>query len=37
MTWVWITTWPISRVSCWRSKLSRHFEVQLHRRSRTEK
>jgi hypothetical protein len=29
------TTWPISRVSCWRRKLWRHFEVQLHRRHET--
>ncbi len=27
-----VATWPISRVSCWRRKLSRPFEVQLHRR-----
>jgi hypothetical protein len=32
-----VTTRPISRVSCWRKKLWRPFEVQLHRRSRTEK
>jgi hypothetical protein len=25
-----VTNGPISRVSCWRRKLSRHFEVQLH-------
>jgi hypothetical protein len=30
-----ITTTPISRVSCWRRKLSRPFEVQLHRRHET--
>jgi hypothetical protein len=27
-----VTTTPISRVSCWRRKLWRPFEVQLHRR-----
>jgi hypothetical protein len=27
-----VTTGPISRVSCWRRKLWRPFEVQLHRR-----
>ncbi len=30
-----VTTTPISRVSCWRKKLWRHFEVQLHRRHET--
>jgi hypothetical protein len=27
-----VTIWPISRVSCWRRKLWRPFEVQHHRR-----
>ncbi len=30
-----VTTTPISRVSCWRRKLWRPFEVQLHRRHET--
>ncbi len=30
-----VTTTPISRVSCWRRKLSRPFEVKLHRRRTT--